>query len=122
MLDVKKLREDFPPLSVIRNEKPIVYLDSACMALKPKPVIDALMEYYEEHTACGGRSHHHFGLTTTKKCEKAREKFASFINAETPDECIWVRNATEAINFIANGLSFETRDTVISEDSAHNSN
>ncbi|MHA2368361.1 MAG: aminotransferase class V-fold PLP-dependent enzyme [Candidatus Hodarchaeales archaeon] len=121
-MDVKQLREDFPPLSVMRNEKPIVYLDSACMALKPKPVINAIMEYYEEHTACGGRSHHHFGLTTTKKCEKAREKFATFINAETPEECVWVRNATEAINYVANGLSFETRDTVISEDSAHNSN
>ncbi|MFX0114100.1 MAG: aminotransferase class V-fold PLP-dependent enzyme [Candidatus Hodarchaeota archaeon] len=122
MLNIKKIREDFPALSVERNEKPIIYLDSACMALKPKSVIQALKEYYEEHTACGGRSHHYFGLITTKKCEEAREKFAKFINAETPEECIWVRNATEAINYIANGLSFKTRDTVISEDSAHNSN
>jgi cysteine desulfurase/selenocysteine lyase len=122
VLDVKQIREDFPPLSVIRNNKPIVYLDSACMSLKPKMVFNALREYYEEHTACGGRSHHYFGLVTTRKVQKAREKVAKLINAEDPDECVWVRNATEAINYVANGLSYEERNIVISEDSAHNSN
>ncbi len=122
MFDINRVREEFPPLSVVRNGKPVVYLDSACMALKPKSVFESLREYYEEHTACGGRSHHFFGLTTTKKVDEAREKVANFINADHPEECIWVRNTTEAINFVANGINYEKRNEVISEDSAHNSN
>ena len=61
MVDWKKIRNDFPALERTINGRPVVYLDSACMALKPRQVIDAMNEYYEQYPACGGRSIHKFG-------------------------------------------------------------
>ncbi|MFX0087095.1 MAG: aminotransferase class V-fold PLP-dependent enzyme, partial [Candidatus Hodarchaeota archaeon] len=72
MFDVKKVREDFPVLKQTKDGKPIIYADSACMALKPTPVINTLVDYYTKFTACAGRSPHRFSRETTKKYEEAR--------------------------------------------------
>ncbi|MHA2141355.1 MAG: aminotransferase class V-fold PLP-dependent enzyme [Candidatus Thorarchaeota archaeon] len=98
MLD---LRDDFPVLNRKINGRSIVYLDSACMALKPKQVVNAMNEYYEQYPACGGRSIHKFGEEASNAYTAAREKFASFLNAAEAEECVWTRNATESLNIVA---------------------
>ena len=60
-MDVNKIRSDFTVLSLELYGKPLVYLDSACMALKPKQVIEVMNQYYFENPACGGRSVHKLG-------------------------------------------------------------
>ncbi|MFW9846464.1 MAG: aminotransferase class V-fold PLP-dependent enzyme [Candidatus Thorarchaeota archaeon] len=98
MLDV---RDDFPVLKRIINGRPLVYLDSACMALKPRQVIAAMNEYYEQYPACGGRSIHKLGEEASNAYTASREKFMRFLNAAEIEECIWTRNATESLNIVA---------------------
>jgi cysteine desulfurase/selenocysteine lyase len=119
----EKLREDFPALSRLRNGKPPVYLDSACMSLKPKQVIQAINEYYENYPACGGRgrSQHWFAREVKEATEKARERVAGFINA-SPEEIVWTKNTTEAINLVARSFKLEWDDVVLTSDREHNSN
>ncbi len=101
MTDWDRIREDFPVLKRMINGKPLVYLDSACMALKPKQVIAAMNEYYEQFPACGGRSIHKLGEEASNAYKAARGKFAKFINAAELEEIIWTRNATESLNIVA---------------------
>ena len=122
MVDVKRIREDFPILNEVREGKPIVYADSACMALKPKQVINALISYYEKYTACGGRSAHKFAKETTTLYEGARNKIAKFINSSSSKEIIWTRNTTESANIVMRGMKWNKGDKIISDDVAHNSN
>ena len=119
----KKLREDFPALARLRNGRAPVYLDSACMSLKLKQVIPAVREYYELFPACGGRgrSHHWFAGEVKEAAERAREEVASFINA-SPEEIVWTKNATEAINLVARGFKLKRGDIVLTSDREHNSN
>ncbi len=120
MLNVEKIREDFPVLKRKIRNKPIIYLDNSCMALKPKQVIDAMNRYYYEFPACGGRSIHTLGEEVSEAYESARKTFAKFIGAET-NEIIWTRNATESINLVANALEFKKGDKIISTTLEHHS-
>ena len=122
MLNVKKVREDFPALNVLKEGKPIIYADSACMALKPKQVIESLTDYYQKFTACAGRSPHLFSRETTKRYEVSREKVSKFINAKTPSEVVWTRNATEALNLGSGILKLDGSETIIATSESHNSN
>jgi cysteine desulfurase/selenocysteine lyase len=121
MLDIKKIRDDFPALNQIVNGKKAIYLDSACMSLKPTPVLQAMNEYYLEFPACVGRSSYRWGITATKKVKEARQTVAKFINA-LENEIVFVRNTTEAINLIANSFGFKEGNIVITSDKEHNSN
>lgn len=123
-LDVKNVRTNFPALHQLKDGKPIIYADSACMALKPQQVIDALIAYYTEYTACAGRSPHAFSLKTTRLYDEARKDLARFINAKNPAEIVWVRNTTEALNLGSNCLSIEGNEkgTIITTSESHNSN
>ena len=121
MLNDKKIKEDFPLLKSQFNGKPLVYLDSACMSLKPKQVVDAMDEYYLEYPACSGRSSHRLGEKVTQKVKEARQIMASFINAKE-QEVVFTRNTTEGINLIANSLDFKSGDVVLTTDKEHNSN
>lgn len=116
-MKIEKIREDFP----IIKKTGIIYFDSACTTLKPKPVVDAVVEYYTEYTGCAGRSIHTFGEKTTEKFEGAREKIARFINAKESKEIIWTRNTTEAINLVAHGFNFNKCDKVITTNLEHSS-
>ncbi len=118
MLDV---REDFPVLKRVINGHPLVYLDSACMSLKPKQVIAAMMEYYEQFPACGGRSIHRLGEEASNAYTAAREKFARFINAPEKDECIWTRNATESINIVARCVDLPKGSKIVTTSLEHHS-
>ena len=117
-----KYREDFPVLSKKINGKPIIYADNACMTLRPKQVVDKVVEYYESYPACHGRSSHKFGSRVTQEVSKARESVRKFLGAKSKDEIIFTKNATEAINLVANGLDLKQGDIVINSDREHSSN
>ena len=121
MVDWTKVRNDFPALERIINGRPVVYLDSACMALKPRQVIDAMNEYYELYPACGGRSIHKFGEEASNAYSAARGKFAKFLNAAEPEECIWTRNATESLNMVASSVRLPKGSKIITTSLEHHS-
>ena len=101
MLDVERIRDDFPILSRKVHGKPLVYLDNAATSQKPRAVIQALTEYYETYNSNVHRGVHTLSMEATDRYEEAREKVARFINAKTPESIIWTRNATESINLVA---------------------
>jgi len=121
MVDWSKVRADFPTLKREIEGKKIIYLDSACMALKPQQVTDAICYYYTQLGACGGRSIHALARETTDLRNAAREKVAKHINSRTTNEIIWVRNTTEAMNLIANSLHFEEGQEIITTNLEHHS-
>src|SRR5256885_1492587 len=94
-------RADFPILHQKVNGKPLVYLDSAATSQKPQQVIDAMTHYYEFANANVHRGLHVLAERATEIYEGARAKVAKFINAERPEEIVWTKNASEAINLIA---------------------
>ncbi len=116
-LNTDKIRQDFPIIA----RKKLVYFDSACNSLRPKQVIDAMNQYYEEFPACAGRSAHKLGQLATEAYANARNKVAKFIGAK-PNEIIFTRNTTEGINLIAKCLDFKSGDVVLTTDKEHNSN
>ncbi|MHA1136945.1 MAG: aminotransferase class V-fold PLP-dependent enzyme [Candidatus Thorarchaeota archaeon] len=121
MIDWTKIRGDFPALERKINGRPVVYLDSACMALKPRQVIDAMNEYYEMYPACGGRSIHRFGKEASEAYTAARGKFAKFLNAAHEEECIWTRNATESLNIVASSVDLPKGSKIITTSLEHHS-
>lgn len=120
-MDIEKLQNDFPILTKEIKGKKIVYLDSACMSLKPRQVIEAMNEYYYEYSACAGRSYHKLGEIVTKKVKEARKIIANFINADEK-EIIFTKNTTESINLLTNSFDFRIGDIVLTTDKEHNSN
>jgi cysteine desulfurase/selenocysteine lyase len=100
-LDVAKIRADFPILEREVNGHPLVYLDSANTSQKPRRVIEAVRGHFERHNANVARSVHTLGTEATAAYEGAREKVGAFIGAPSPDEIIFTKNATEAINLVA---------------------
>ena len=120
-LNIDRIRDDFPVLKREINGRPLVYLDSACMSLKPRQVIDAMNEYYLKFPACGGRSIHKLGEEASDAYIAARQKFAHFINASEPQECIWTRNATESINIIAKCVKLPWGSKIVTTTLEHHS-
>jgi cysteine desulfurase / selenocysteine lyase len=100
-LDVQRIRKDFPILERQVYGKPLVYLDNAATSQKPRQVIDALVNYYENYNANIHRAVHCLGEEATAAYEGARAKVAKFINAPSPESIIFTRNTTEAINLVA---------------------
>ncbi len=125
-MDVTALREDFPLLRAgaprPKSGRPLVYLDNACMTMKPTAVIDALVEYYTRFPACGGRSVHTLSNQVTVRMEEARAKFRRFIGAREDREIVMTRNTTESINLVAHAFPFQPGDRVLTTDHEHNSN
>lgn len=112
-----KLRKDFPIL-----KSKLAYFDNACMALKPKQVIDKINEYYLEYPSCHGRSPHRLSARLNKEMDKTREIVRKFIGAKKVEEIIFTRNTTESINLIANSFNLNKGDVVIISSKEHNSN
>ncbi|TFF93810.1 aminotransferase class V-fold PLP-dependent enzyme, partial [Candidatus Thorarchaeota archaeon] len=121
MTDWESIRGDFPALERRINDKPVVYLDSACMSMKPKQVIQAMNEYYEQFPACAGRSVHRFGDEASNAFAESREKFGAFINAKQPEECIWTRNATESMNIVAGSVDLPKGSKIVTTSLEHHS-
>ena len=104
--DPEVVRKDFPILSrTVRNGAPLVYLDSGATSQKPRQVLDAVRDAYELHNAAAHRGTHLLGEEATDLYEGARAKVAAFIGASSPDEVVFVKNATEAINLVAYSMS-----------------
>ncbi len=101
VLDVARLREDFPILRQTVRGKPLVFLDSAASAQKPRQVIEAMVHAMETQYANVHRGLHWMSERTTESYEATRDAAARLINAADRSEIVFVRNSTEAINLVA---------------------
>src|SRR6202165_4335818 len=99
--DVARIRADFPILAMQVYGKPLIYLDNAASAQKPKAVLDRIQKAYTSEYANVHRGLHYLANAATEAYEGAREKVRAFINAARPEEIVFTRNATEAINLVA---------------------
>jgi cysteine desulfurase / selenocysteine lyase len=99
--DVSRIRADFPILAMQVYGKPLIYLDNAASAQKPRAVLDRLDEAYTTQYANVHRGLHFLANEATEAYEDAREKVAAFLNAGRKEEIVFTRNATEAINLVA---------------------
>ena len=98
---IARVRADFPILLEKPHGKQLVFLDSAASSQKPVQVIGAMDDYYRRYHANIHRGVYHISELATEAYEEARRKVAHFINAASPSECIFVRNATEGLNLVA---------------------
>jgi cysteine desulfurase / selenocysteine lyase len=130
LLDTETIRKDFPVLDrVVHDGKRLVYLDNAATSQKPRQVLDALSEYYEQHNANVHRGVHVLAEEATALYEGARDKVAQFINAPSRDEVIFTKNASEALNLVANMLGWadepyrvDARTEIVITEMEHHSN
>src|SRR5256885_11257460 len=99
--DVTRIRQDFPILAMPVYGKPLIYLDNAASAQKPQVVLDRLHQAYTSEYANVHRGLHYLANAATEAYEGAREKVRAFLNAARPEEIVFTRNATEAINLVA---------------------
>lgn len=127
--DLSPFRADFPALERRRRGRAPIYLNNACVTLRPRPVIEAVARYYETFPTCGGgraegARHHHSWFTEELREEEeaARESVRHLLGAEHVDEIVWTRNTTEAINLVARGLDLQPGDEVLGSEGEHNSN
>lgn len=121
-MTARGVRPDFPALQPRAGHPTPVYLDSACMSLVPSPVLRAMEAYYTEFPGCAGRSLHRFSEEVGRRYEAARSGFARFLGRADSRGVVFVRNATEAINLVAQGISYRRGDRVLVSDREHNSN
>jgi cysteine desulfurase/selenocysteine lyase len=103
-MNIEKIRQDFPILSQTIRGKPLVFLDSAASAQKPRAVIDAMRNAMETQYANVHRGLHWMSERTTDAYESARDAVAALMNAPDRDEIVFVRNSTEAINLVAHSF------------------
>lgn len=101
MLDPHKIREDFPILKRKINGHPLIYFDNAATSQKPRQVIDAIKDFYENHNANVHRAVHTLSQEASELYETAHEEAAKFINARGMEEIVFLRGTTEAINLVA---------------------
>jgi cysteine desulfurase/selenocysteine lyase len=124
-LDAEKLRADFPILGTLARGKPLVFLDSAASAQKPRAVLDAMQRFYETSYANVHRGVYELSERATQAFEDVRTRVARFIGAAQPREIVFLRGTTEAINLVAHGIA-RTRlspgDEVLITELEHHSN
>lgn len=123
--DVERVRQDFPILSTEVYGKPLVYLDNAASAQKPKRVIDRIKHAYESEYANVHRGLHYLSSTATIAYESARGKVRKFLNAKSDDEIIFTCGGTDALNLVASsygGSVIEPGDEIVLSIMEHHSN
>jgi len=123
--DVEAIRRDFPILSREVYGKPLVYLDNAASAQKPRAVLERMRQAMEEDYANVHRGLHYLSNTSTQAFEDARESVRRFLNAPSKDQIIFTRNATEAINLVAQsfgGMVIGEGDEIVLSIMEHHSN
>jgi cysteine desulfurase/selenocysteine lyase len=109
--ELEVIRKDFPILErTLAGGLPLVYLDSANTSQKPQVVIDTMVDHLERHNANVARAMHQLGAESSEAFEAARDKVASFINAPSRDEVLFTKNASEALNLVANTLAWARGD------------
>jgi len=117
LLDVKRIRKDFPIL-----ETGIIYLDSTASSLTPEPVLQKMLEFYRQYRGNVGRGIHRLSVKASEEFEESRGKVADFINAKSDSEIIMTRNTTEGINIVASGLSWKKDEKIVTSAIEHHSN
>ncbi len=125
VLDVERIREDFPILSQQVNGHPLAYLDNAATSQKPVQVLDALNAYYRRDNANVHRGLHELSRRATDGYEGARTAVADWIGAASPVEIVWTRGTTEAINLVAaswGGANLREGDEILLSEMEHHSN
>ncbi|GGN04924.1 cysteine desulfurase/selenocysteine lyase [Actinoplanes campanulatus] len=124
--DVERVRKDFPIFEREVNGHPLVYLDSANTSQKPVQVLDVMRAHQERYNGNVSRSVHTLGTESTEAYEGARARIATFIGAASPDEVVFTKNSTEAINLVAHSLGQMLRlgpgDEVVISEMEHHSN
>ena len=112
--ELEVVRKDFPILErTLAGGTPLVYLDSANTSQKPQVVIDTMVDHLERHNANIARAMHQLGAESTEAFENARDVVAAFIGAPERDEVVFTKNASEALNLVANTLAWATGDLAI---------
>ncbi len=125
VIDVQRIRQDFPVLDQLVNGKPLVYLDNAATTQKPRAVIDAITSYYLHNNSNVHRGVHTLSQRATDDYEAGREAVRRFINASSANEIIYVRGTTEGLNLVAHSFGrkfFKAGDEVIITGMEHHSN
>ncbi|MCE3592616.1 cysteine desulfurase [Streptococcus sp. XMC] len=124
MIDVEKIRKDFPILDQIVNDEPLVYLDNAATTQKPKAVLEAVNRYYQENNANVHRGVHTLAERATASYEAARETVRRFINASSTKEVLFTRGTTTGLNCIGRFAEeiLEEGDEVLISIMEHHSN
>lgn len=122
---MKDFRSDFPMLQKTMHEKPLIYLDSAATAQKPKCVIDAITSFYQDNYGTVHRAVYELAVFATDRYQKVREQIQKFLNAAKTDEIIFTRGTTESINLVAYsfGKAFiKPKDEILISEMEHHSN
>ena len=125
MLNIDKIRKDFPILKIKSNNKPLVFFDNGASSQKPQVVLDKINEIYKTKYANIHRGIYDLSQQATEAYEKSRKKIQKFLNAKSEKEIIFVRGATEGINLVAQsyGLkNFKKGDEIILSQLEHHSN
>ncbi len=104
MLDIKKIRPDFPILKKKRNNRSFIYFDNAATTQKPKLVIDTICDFYSNYNSNIQRGMYFFADKATTEFEKSRSIISSFLNTEFKEEIIFTSGTTHAINLVAFGF------------------
>lgn len=124
-LDLERVRADFPALHQEVHGRPLVYLDNAATAHKPRAVLDAVQHYYAADYSNVHRGVHYLAERATRAFEAAREKVRAFINAPESREIVFVRGATEAINLVAQSYArhrIRSGDEILITEMEHHAN
>jgi cysteine desulfurase / selenocysteine lyase len=125
MLDIQKIRQDFPILDEVVNGKPLVYFDNAATTQKPLPVLEALANYYGHYNANIHRGIHHLAEKATSAFEASRLKIKEFLNAPQVEEIIFTYGTTDGINLVAQSFGrkfLKEGDEIIISTLEHHSN
>ena len=122
--DVEAIRQDFPILARQVYGKPLVYLDNGASAQKPNAVLEAVQTSYSENYANVHRGLHYLSNTATQQFEEARTTVQCFLNADSDEEIIFTKNATESINLVAYGMGLDIQegDEIVLSIMEHHSN
>jgi len=125
-ISIENIRKDFPILErKVGDNKPLVYLDNASTTQKPKQVIDAITNYYNNYNANIHRAVYSIAQEATDAYELTRDKITKFLNIPTREEVIFVRGTTEAINLVAYSWgrkNIEKGDIIVTTEYEHHSN
>lgn len=125
MLDIDKIRKDFPILTQTVNKKPFVYMDNNATTQKPRCVLDKINDYYLKQNSSIHRGVHYFSNLATREYELARETIKNFIHAEKPEEIIFTHGTTSSLNLLAFSFGekyIQEGDEIIISEMEHHAN
>jgi len=103
MIDIKKIRSDFPIFSQLRNNNPFIYFDNAATTQKPKTVVDSIYNFYTKYNSNVQRGLYFFADKAGSEFENSRKLISDFLNTSHTEEIIFTSGATQSINMVAFG-------------------